>query len=482
MNTDKICAYLHEGRLYHAQEVHPAQAKPIVLDSVIGRRMQERTLQFLFLAALKAAYPDADARFEHSFSHGVYIELRNVQDFDSARIQSIMDEQIALGTAIFKRQEHNQTIYRLLDCEASFYDALLADVKDLKYRLCHYQNGIWLSLQDQLIDSPKLFQVFQEFERWGRSQGIASVADLNHAVETGRLNEVVLIAEAMAERKLMEISTQIVENKKRFVLIAGPSSAGKTTTSKRLGIHLKVLGRKVFALAMDDFYKNREDTPKKADGSYDFECVEAIDLDYFKQVLDAMKAGQPVRLPVFDFITGTRRYKEELFTMPEDAIVIIEGIHGLNPIMKQYVPMEDTYRLYINALTHLNLDDHNYIMTNDYRLIRRIARDQKTRGRTAEQVILARESVAEGEYRYIYPYQEESDCIMNTSLMYELAVLKTEVEPRLKEVSKDSAAAYDAQRLLAILNQVQAGDVSCIPRSSVLQEFLVNSIFEEMNE
>lgn len=476
MKEDKICGYLIEGQIVYNLDQSNLNAQPIYANSVIGKRMQERTLHLLFIAVMNECYPHVHVRIEHSFSHGVYIKLSNVETIDLDQIQDRMQQYIEQKLEITQLADDQ---YALLGVKQSFYDPPCTSCEGLSFNLKPYQQGAWLSLDHSFQDSPSLFAIHQEFEEWGMMQGVSSLHDLSDFVKEGKLNELVLISEAMAERKLIEISNQIVEQQKHFVLISGPSSAGKTTTSKRLAVHLKVLGKNIFTIAMDDFYKNRIDTPKKADGSYDFECVEALDLPYFKQVLEDMLAHKPVQLPIFDFTTGTRKYREEAFVMKENTVVIIEGIHGLNPIMKQYVDMNQAYRLYINALTHLNIDDHNYIMTNDYRLIRRIARDQKTRGRSAEEIISFRESVAEGEYQYIYPYQEESDCIMNTSLMYELAILKKEVEPSLLAVKKDSIAAYDACRLLKILSYVSAGDASCIPRSSVLQEFLVNSIFEE---
>lgn len=474
METQKNCGYLYKGDIYYHQEEWMERSQPIYADSVIGKRMQERTLHFLLIAVLQECYPNVSLTIEHSFSHGVYVTFSAPIDLDV--VKNRMQECIAQKLEIHKISNDE---YVLLGVKKSFYDHLCQTCEDLSFSLLPYANGAWFSMEKDFEDSPRLFALQQEFEQWGKMQGVASLQDLSQHVEDNRLNELVLISEAMAERKLMEITTEIVEQNKRFVLISGPSSAGKTTTSKRLGVHLKVFGKNIFTIAMDDFYKNRIDTPKKADGSYDFECVEALDLPYFQTVLQDMLNYKPVKLPIFDFTTGTRKYRDEEFVMKDNTVVIIEGIHGLNPIMKQYVDMTQAYRLYINALTHLNIDAQNYIMTNDYRLIRRIARDQKTRGRSAEEIIMFRESVAEGEYQYIFPYQEESDAMMNTSLMYELAILKKEVEPSLKAVPSDSPAAYDAKRLLKILDYVQAGDTSCIPRSSVLQEFLVNSIFEE---
>lgn len=470
-----ICGYLHQGEIYHH---YVEGAQEIETNSVIGKRMLEQTLYFLFTAVMHQLYPEVKVKIEHSFSHGVYIQCTPMENVQLDNVMQMMHQCISEQTKVI---QNNKDEYQLLNLKQSFYDALCEDCAQLTFTMKPLYKGVWLSRQDQFESHERLFAIYQEFEQWGQTQGVTTLQELNEWVNTNRLNELVLISEAMAERKLIEISNQIVEQNKRFVLIAGPSSAGKTTTSKRLAVHLKVLGKNIFTIAMDDFYKNRVDTPKKADGSYDFECVEAIDLQYFQQVLSDMLLYKPVKLPIFDFKSGTRQYREDEFVMKENTIVIIEGIHGLNPIMKQYIDMSQAYRLYINALTHLNIDDHNYIMTTDYRLIRRIARDQKTRGRTAEEIILAKESVAEGENKYIYPYQEESDSIMNTSLMYELAILKKEVEPVLLKVDSHSKAAYDAKRLLKILQHVQAGDASCIPRSSVLQEFLVNSIFEETN-
>ena len=475
MNIKNICGYLYQGNIYN-QDCQLEKAEPIERDSVIGKRMQERTLHLLFIAVMKELYPNVNVRIEHSFSQGVYIKLDDFENVCLDNVITKMKHYIDLKTPIIQKANYQ---FALLETSVELYDMVCKDCGGLTFNIKPYQQGLWLSLQDEFVESNKLFAIHQEFEEWGKLQGVTTLQELNQFTQTKRLNDLVLIAEAMAERKLMEVCNQIVEQEKTFVLISGPSSAGKTTTSKRLALHLKVLGKKVVTIAMDDFYKNREDTPKKADGSYDFECVEALDLPYFKQVLDDMLLKKPVRLPIFDFKSGQRKYHDEEYIIDDRTIVIIEGIHGLNPIMKQYINMQQAYRLYINALTHLNIDYHNYIMTNDYRLIRRIARDQKTRGRTAEEIILASASVAEGEYQYIYPYQEESDYIMNTSLMYELAVLKKEVEPSLKAVCEDSPAAYDAKRLLKILEYVQAADASCIPRSSVLQEFLVNSIFEE---
>lgn len=510
-NEENIYAVIINGKLHDLNYV-PQQGGSlsfVYADSEIGRMIYERTLSFVFIAAVDSLY-HATVRMEHALSSGQYCEIDRspfLTPYDVSTIKNKMDEMIANKETIHRRvvdtkeavahfesigmknkaellrcrKSKKSSIYHLCGCEDYFYGIMLPHTGYIThFALRFYAPGVWLSPQDTLSDQRKLFQVFQEFETWGRQIKVSNVAELNQQIQHGNMDELVLMSETMLEKKLSEMAANIVYQKPntKFILIAGPSSAGKTTFSKRLAIHLKILGLEPLAISMDNFYKNREDSPRLPDGSYDFESIEALDLELFNDTMLKLLHHAPVTLPRFNFQTGIQEREEKETLLLDKQILIIEGIHGLNPETSKYLPSDAVCKIYINALTHLNLDEHNRIPTSDYRLIRRIVRDYQSRGWSASATISFWKNVRYGEDTYIYPYQESADYIFNTSMVYELAVLKKLALPLLNEVQRKEEQYLEANRLKKLLAYFEDGASDAIPRYSILAEFVGNSILD----
>lgn len=510
-DKDSIYAVTINGKL-HDLNYKPQQdgvLSFVYADSEIGRMIYERTLNFIFIAAVDGLY-HANVRMEHALSSGQYCEIDRkpfLTPYDVDTIKERMKEIIAKKEVIHRkvvdtseavahfeaigmtnkaellrcRKSKKSSIYQLCECEDYFYGIMLPNTGYIThFSLKFYAPGVWLSYQDTLRDQRKLFQVFQEFEAWGKLIHVSNVAQLNRQIQEGNMDELVLMSETMLEKKLSEMAAHIVFQKPntKFILIAGPSSAGKTTFSKRLAIHLKILGLEPVAISMDNFYKNREDSPRLPDGSYDFECVEAIDLPLFNDTMLKLLHHAPVTLPRFNFQNGIQEREKKETILSDKQVLIIEGIHGLNPETSKYLPSDAVFKIYINALTHLNLDEHNRIPTSDYRLIRRIVRDYQSRGWSAAQTISFWKNVRHGEDTYIYPYQESADYIFNTSMVYELAVLKKLAVPLLHEVQRTEPQYLEANRLKKLLAYFEDGNSDAIPRYSILAEFVGNSILD----
>jgi len=328
-------------------------------------------------------------------------------------------------------------------------------------------------------DLPKLARVFKEAEEWAGILDVGDVGGLNDKVESGKINDIILVNEGLHEKKIANIADKIYESKDKLkiVLIAGPSSSGKTTFSKRLSIQLRVLGLRPYPLSLDDYFVDRERTPRDANGNYEFESIRALDLELFNQHLAALLNGEEVELPQFNFRTGLREWNGKKFKMDNDSILVIEGIHGLNEILTSSIPRENKYKIYISALTQLNIDNHNRIPTTDGRLIRRIVRDYKYRGRNAETTILTWPQVRAGEEKNIFPYQEEADVMFNSELVYEMCILKKYAEPLLQEITINSPAYLEAKRLLIFLSYFLEADENTIPNNSIIREFIGGSCF-----
>lgn len=511
-DAQRIYAVVINGKL-HDVNYQPAKGGTlsfVYAESEIGKMIYDRTLSFVFIAACHVLFPHSDVRMEHALSSGQYCEIKRtpfLTPHDVSQIKKKMNEIIRNKEKIHRtvmdtedavayfdsihmnykaellksRKSKKSSVYHLCGCDDYFYGILLPHTGYIThFALRFYAPGCWLSAQSQFQDQRKLFHVFQEFETWGRSIGVSNVAELNRRIHQGKMDELVLMCETMMEKQLSQLAAHIVNDRPntRFILISGPSSAGKTTFSKRLSIHLKILGLEPFAISMDDFYKNREDSPRLPDGSYDFECLEAIDLALFDETMLNLLNHIPVHMPRFNFKTGIQERAKEVTLLDEKQILIIEGIHGLNPKTSENLPMDSIFKIYINALTHLNLDEHNRIPTSDYRLIRRITRDYQSRGWSAADTISFWKNVRDGEDRYIYPYQESADAIFNTSMVYELAVLKKLTVPLLHAVPKESPQYLEANRLNKLLEYFVDGASDAIPRYSILSEFVGNSILD----
>jgi len=331
------------------------------------------------------------------------------------------------------------------------------------------------------VRSPQLTRVFQQTEEWLTLLGIEDIGHLNMGIRDGRARELVLVNEALHEQHIAHIATQIAErhrNGLRLVLIAGPSSSGKTTFSKRLAIQLMAHGLKPYTLEMDRYFVERENTPRDERGEFDFEALEAVDIPLFNDQLVRLTAGEKLRIPHFNFVTGLREVGEEV-QLSAEHVLIVEGIHGLNPALVNALPTRQTFRVYVSALTQLNIDRHNRVPTTDVRLIRRIVRDATYRGYTAVDTLSRWESVRRGEKRNIFPYQENADIMFNSALLYELAVLRPLAEPLLLQVEPRNSHYIEARRLLSILSWVKPMDAELVPDNSLLREFVGDSILRD---
>ena len=350
-----------------------------------------------------------------------------------------------------------------------------------------YKEGILLILPTQerpnellpFVPREKLFATLMESKKWAEDIGVVTVGDLNKAICEKRLQDVVLMQEALQERKIAEIASEIAQRGNvKFVMIAGPSSSGKTTLSHRLSTQLRTHGLKPHPIAVDDYFVNRELTPRDENGDYNFECLEAIDVEKFNQDMLDLLAGKAVEMPRFNFKTGQREYHGEYKALGEDDILVIEGIHGLNDKMSHALPQESKYKIYISALTCLNVDEHNRIPTTDGRLIRRMVRDARTRGTDARRTLEMWKSVRRGEEQNIFPYQESADAMFNSATLYELAMLKIHAEPLLFGIKKEDPEYFEAKRLLKFLGYFLGIGNEELPMNSIVREFVGGSCFK----
>ena len=385
------------------------------------------------------------------------------------------------------RRVSKVNIYSINEFEDYYYGYMVPDAGCLKYFSLHlYDEGFVIQMPareepekvPEFQPSPKLFRVLKESVLWGDCQDIETVGALNDMITKNDMREVVLVQEAHQERQIGEIAQKIAEKGNvKFVLIAGPSSSGKTTFSHRLSIQLRVNGMKPHPIAVDNYFVDREHTPKDKDGNYNFECLEAIDIAKFNEDMKALLEGKEVYLPVFDFKTGKRKYENRPKKLGPQDILVIEGIHCLNPKLTELMDDENKFKIYISALTQLNIDEHNRIPSTDGRLIRRIVRDARTRGSSAMRTISMWSSVRKGEEENIFPYQEEADVMFNSSLLYELSVLKQYVEPLLFGVDKNSEEYLEAKRLLKFFDYFVGIGSEYVPTNSLLREFIGGGCF-----
>ncbi len=474
----------------------------------VAKQMLERSLSFLFISAVKQLYSNAEVKIDHSYAAGLFCTVENVQvteevvDNIGRKMQKMIEDKEPIIRHVVSKEEavkHFEnlkmndkaellkirdkklcSIYTLAKIDDYFYGVMVIDCSYIKkFNLKKVEDGIWLSDAKEFKPQPKLLKVCREFERWGKMIGVSTVSELNKRVLESDRDEMILMSEAMIEKKLSELAKIIVDSrpKKKMVLISGPSSAGKTTFSKRLSVHLKILGISPFVISLDDFYVDRVKTPLLPDGSYDYENVEAIDLKFFNETMNKLLNGESVLMPIYDFKEGIRKWESKPKSLKENEVLVVEGIHGLNPRCSELIADEFKFKVYINALTHLNYDNHNRIPTSDYRMIRRMVRDYQFRNRSARETIDTWKKVREGEDKYIYPYQEEADYIFNTSMLYEMTVLKKIALPLLEDIRIDEKEYLEANRLKHLLEYFVDGDISHVPNNSILAEFVGNSIF-----
>ena len=384
------------------------------------------------------------------------------------------------------RRSSRVNLYELDGVVDYFYGFMAPSTGMLKYfDIVPYENGFVLLFPgansrsvEPLVTSNKLFHTLDDSREWSKMLGIGTIGSLNDAIAAGRGQEIMLLQEALMEQKIGNLAAQIAsDDKKKFIMIAGPSSSGKTSFANRLSIQLIAKGRKPHPLSLDDYYVDRELCPKHPDGSFDFECLESIDVKLFNEDMNRLLKGEAVDMPSFNFKTGKREYRGRKLTLGADDILVIEGIHGLNDRLSQLIPPEHKFKIYISALTQLNIDEHNPLSTTDERLIRRIVRDARTRGTNAMETIAMWPSVRKGERENIFPFQEQADVMFNSALVYELAVLKVYAEPLLFGIERDCPEYLEAKRLLKLLDYFLPMPADGIPNNSLLREFVGGSCF-----
>ncbi len=488
--------------------------------SFCGARVYERTVSFIMQKAVEDLYPSSHLHIRHSIGNsGFYCEVDGIEKLSTHDINSIerrMREIIDSDMPIIRsklptdhvRQIYIQrgyldkvalldtrprlysTLYQIENTYGFFYGSLAPSTKyvDL-FEIRPYYNGAFLSLPQRscpdiisyYIRQEKLFDIFREYQSWVGIMGVPTVGALNTKVLEGDSSELIKIAEAFHEKKLSKVADTVasnVEQGARMILISGPSSSGKTTTAKRLGIHLQVLGLDPVLISLDDYFVNREDTPKDENGQYDFEALEAIDIAQFNDHLQRLFAGESVAIPRYDFISGTRKWHENPLTLKPSSILIVEGIHALNPALTPVIDDALKFKIYVSCITSVAMDNLSRISTSDNRLLRRLTRDYTQRGKDAISTLRQWGSVRRGEERHIFPYQENADVIINSSLFYEISVIRSFAEPILHEVPNTVPEFDQACRLLRFLDNFAPISPAEIPPTSVLREFIGGSSFK----
>jgi uridine kinase len=491
------------------------------ITSSSGMRTYVRSLFFILVKAVEELYPQGSISLEHPISKGYFCKLhidRTIGLDDVQRIKQKMQEIIAADIPYTRTECHTEEVVRLfekrgmmdkarlLDTYGQLYSYYyqLGDTVDCYYSslvpstgyirlfdIVKYYDGLLLRIPsrenptklEEVVKQEKMLEVFQEYHRWNQILGISTVGDLNVACNEGHATDLINVSEALQEKKIAQIADEITHRDQdgkrvKLVLISGPSSSGKTTFSKRLSIQLMTNGLKPYPISLDDYFVNRNDTPLDENGKHDFESLYAVDLPFFEEQLSTLLNGGEVELPRYNFTTGKREMSGKKLRIDEHMILIIEGIHALNPALTPHIPNENKYKVYVSALTTILLDNHNYIPTTDNRLLRRIIRDYKYRNYSAEETIARWPSVREGEEKWIFPYQENADAMFNSALLFELAVLKDYVEPVLRKVPNRCPEYSEAHRLLRFLNYFVSVQDKELPPTSLLREFLGGSSFQ----
>lgn len=485
-----------------------------------GHKTYTRTATLMMMKAITevvGAEKVKKIKMEFAISNGYYCSKEG--DFEitqelvekvRAKMQEYVDKDILImkksmpiddANALFAK--HNMTdkkklfkyrgsstvnVYDLDGYYDYYYGFMLPSTRYIKvFDVQKYEDGFMLILPsksnpmvlEKFESSPKLYQTMMTASDWGQKLGIDTVADLNDEIRTGGFLDMMLVQEALQERRVAEIASDIVaRGGVKFVMIAGPSSSGKTTFSHRLSVQLRTHGLKPHPIGVDDYFVDREKTPRQPNGDYDFECLEAIDIQKFNQDMCDLLAGKRVELPHFNFVTGKREYKGNFKQLGPDDVLVIEGIHGLNDKMSYALPAESKYKIYISALTTLNIDEHNRIPTTDGRLLRRMVRDARTRGASAKRTIQMWPSVRRGETENIFPFQESADAMFNSALIYELSVLKQFAEPLLYSIEPGEPEYFEAVRLLKFLSYFLGVSTEDLPKNSIIREFVGGSCFK----
>ena len=481
-----------------------------------GIRAYRRTLIYIFAKALRKIFPENQATVNYQMANAIYCDIGNIEVTDeiikkiNKEMKKIVEKDLPITLTTMNREEaeefftknntkrgllqfelkSNQKIYMYF-CEDYFnygYGIMANRTGMIKtFNVIKYDKGLLIrypSIENpnelpDFMQNKKLKWAFDEYNEIHKILGMNAVYMLNEAVKQKTIKDAIMLDEALHEKKIANIADKIAENRKiKMILIAGPSSSGKTTFAQRLGIQLRINKIKPVTISVDNYFVERKDTPKDENGKYNFEAIEAIDLELFNEHLTKLLAGEEVEMPQFDFVEGTKRYKGNKLKLKEDEVLVIEGIHCLNDRLTSRIPKEQKFKIYISALTVLNMDRYTKVSSSDVRLIRRIVRDYQFRGYSAKHTIEGWSSVTRGEVENIFPFQEEADVIFNTSLIYELGVLKGIATPILKEITKDEKEYAEAQRLLGILKYIRSIPESEVPTNSLLKEFVGGGDFK----
>jgi uridine kinase len=508
----------HKLVTLHYTLLHDSEIKFIDLSHPDGRRVYERSLAFLMNFASEKVLPGVKILVLHSYKNGIYCEAVRDKPLSEEEVKAIKEEMLKIveedlpiipetideetGIKIFSEMgnrddavrlfkympEHQRIfVYRINDFVDYSYLPLAPRTGVLsRFDLVPYPPGFVIILPERLNPSiilplkeqPKLFFTFEESARWARILGVQDAGSLNRIIATGDISDFIKIAEALHEKKIAEIADEITRDYDRIkvVLIAGPSSSGKTTFAKRLAVQLLVNERKPISLSLDSYFLDREKTPKDEEGRYDFDSIKALDLELLNEHLEDILKGKEVTIPKFDFKRGKRMGGRKL-RLERDQILLIEGIHALNPKVSEVIPDEIKFKIYVSALTQINIDAHNRISTSDTRLIRRIVRDKLFRGHSARDNLRIWPNVRKGEEMNIFPYQENADAMFNSALVYELSVLKLYVDPLLEEIGPDVPEYADAVRLIGLLSHFLVMPPDEVPPTSILREFIGGSSF-----
>ena len=517
MSYGPICAKVNnkvEGmhfRLYHNKDV-----EFLNMTSGSGSRNYTRTLFFILCKAVHDLYPRSSVVIDIPVSNGYYVDLSIGHDVnldDVTRIRHRMQEIIDARMPITRHEVPTEDAIRMFDQKGDeakarllrsagslyttyyqiddyvdyYYGSLLTNTSQIYlFGLERYFDGLLLRIPDlknpgvlpEMTRQDKMFSIFKEHHHWQNIVGVRTVGDFNEIVGAGRSTDLINVSEALQEKKISQIADEIAGRKGiKLVLLAGPSSSGKTTTCKRLSIQLVANGLKPLQISLDDYFVNRDQTPHDESGEYDYESIYALNLNLINEQFNALFRGEEVELPKYDFQTGVSRPSGKKLKMQENNVLVVEGIHALNPELTAHIPEKQKFRVYVSALTTILLDDHNYIPTTDNRLLRRIIRDYKYRGVDARESIRRWPSVRSGENKWIFPFQENADAVFNSAMLFELAVIKQQAEPLLEQVPENCEEYSEAYRLRKFLKYIRPIPNKDIPPTSLLREFLGGSSF-----
>ena len=498
-------------RVYNSKDV-----EFLDMASSSGSRAYTRTLFFVLCKAVQDIYPNTDVVIDIPVSNGFYVDIRlgrPVVEEDvnilRRRMQEIIDAKMPIrrymvptedAIALFQEKGDVEkvkllktsgsiytTYYKIGEYVDFYYGTLLTNTSGLYlFGLEKYYDGMLLRIPSlknpdklgEMTKQDKMFDIFKEHHRWQDILGIRTVGDFNQAIDAGHATDIINISEALQEKKIANIAEDIANRQGvKLVLLAGPSSSGKTTSCKRLSIQLAVNGLKPLQISLDDYFVDRDKTPKDDNGEYDFESIYALNLDLLNEQFNALFRGEEVELPKYDFPSGKSVKSGKKLKMEPNNVLVVEGIHALNPELTAHIPQDQIYRVYASALTTILLDNHNYIPTTDNRLLRRIIRDYKYRGVSAQETIHRWPSVRTGENKWIFPYQENADAMFNTAMLYELSVIKMQAEPLLQQVPENCEEHAEAYRLLKFLKYFKGIPYNNLPPTSLLREFLGGSSF-----